>query len=255
MGAFVIKGSNDSKYAVTLFPNETCQCPSTTECYHIIAAKKAIGMSTESRSKLNFTELRKRSRKRVDKKSGRKRPRLNDINIDVSAAPDSRLFETDHINISGISHLPPTRVTSTPQTTKTLSTTNNNSAMKSVTKHKETIVKTVHFDNCHSKHTSDFFDMEDDRPTDVNFWIPDLQLTQSDKDILLKSDGWLKSTHMEAINKIAQKQFPAMNGLQLTERVPLLSEDIWTTHSPLNTLTHFRLVKSTTMGKTTGSHH
>ena len=106
--------------------------------------------------------------------------------------------------------------------------------MKSATKHKETIVKTVHFDNCHSKHTSDFFDMEDDRPTDVNFWIPDLQLTESDKDILLKSDGWLKSTHMEAIIKIAQKQFPAMNGLQLTEKVPLLSEDIWTTHSPFN---------------------
>ena len=74
MGAFVIKGSKESKYAVTLFPKETCQCPSRTECYHIIPAKKAIGMSTESRSKLNLTELRKRSRKRVDKKSGRKNP-------------------------------------------------------------------------------------------------------------------------------------------------------------------------------------
>ena len=79
--------------------------------------------------------------------------------------------------------------------------------MKSATKNKESVVKTAHFDNCHLKHTNDFFDMENDRPTDIDFWIPDLQLTESDKEILLKSDGWLKSTHMEAINIIAQNNF------------------------------------------------
>ena len=39
---FIIMGST-CPHAVTLHPKETCSCPSTTECYHIMAAKMAIG--------------------------------------------------------------------------------------------------------------------------------------------------------------------------------------------------------------------
>lgn len=40
--AFMVKGTQGTNYAVTLLPKETCQCPSTTHCYHIIAAKLFI---------------------------------------------------------------------------------------------------------------------------------------------------------------------------------------------------------------------
>ena len=51
MGAFMVQGSKGSKYAVTLFPKENCQCPSTGECYHIIAAKISIGYNTTQEKK------------------------------------------------------------------------------------------------------------------------------------------------------------------------------------------------------------
>jgi hypothetical protein len=44
MGAFMVKGTKDKNHSVTLFPKETCTCPSTSRCYHIMAAMMAIGM-------------------------------------------------------------------------------------------------------------------------------------------------------------------------------------------------------------------
>ena len=34
-------------HAVKLFPAEACSCPSTSRCYHIIAARLSIGLSAE----------------------------------------------------------------------------------------------------------------------------------------------------------------------------------------------------------------
>jgi len=36
---------------VTLYPKETCSCPTTTECYHIMAAKMAIGKQEDVKRK------------------------------------------------------------------------------------------------------------------------------------------------------------------------------------------------------------
>lgn len=44
-GAFIVNGQK-GKYCVTLFPKETCQCVSTSTCYHILAAKMSIGLET-----------------------------------------------------------------------------------------------------------------------------------------------------------------------------------------------------------------
>ena len=71
-GAFIVQGS---KYCVTLFPQETCHCPSTTTCFHILAAKISIGQEpVEKRTVVNLRLLTKNSRKRVDKTSGRQKP-------------------------------------------------------------------------------------------------------------------------------------------------------------------------------------
>ncbi len=42
---FNVKGSSGVTRVVTLFPKETCSCPSNGECYHILAVRLCIGMS------------------------------------------------------------------------------------------------------------------------------------------------------------------------------------------------------------------
>ena len=89
MGAFMVDGSLGDKYAVSLFPNEKCQCPSTGICYHILAAMISVGLpNKDDRRILNLSQVMERnSRKRVDKKEGMTKPRTNDY--EVNAAPDS----------------------------------------------------------------------------------------------------------------------------------------------------------------------
>ena len=41
---FTVLGAEDKPQAVKLFPKETCTCPSTTQCYHILAARLCIGL-------------------------------------------------------------------------------------------------------------------------------------------------------------------------------------------------------------------
>lgn len=73
-------------------------CPSTVECYHILAAKMYLGMDEDAgkQKKINLTQLRRNSRKRKSKKSGRKIPRIGDC--DVYPAPDAA---TSFINEQG----------------------------------------------------------------------------------------------------------------------------------------------------------
>lgn len=69
MGCFLVKGDCSKMYAVTLYPKETCQCPSTGRCYHIISARMATGQEPGPDNKpANLTQLRKNSRARKDKK-------------------------------------------------------------------------------------------------------------------------------------------------------------------------------------------
>ena len=90
MQTFVVEGSRGDKYAVTLFPKEKCQCPSTGECYHILAAKLSIGINESNKMVINLTQLKRNSRKWVDKKGGNKKPRVSDYDVsNIYPAPDS----------------------------------------------------------------------------------------------------------------------------------------------------------------------
>jgi hypothetical protein len=95
--AYIVEGHNNKKYCVTLHP-ETCQCPSVSRCYHIIAVRMFVGlhvpMGNDNR-KMNLRALSKRSLKRSDDKSGRKKPRVNDIDAIVNPAPDSVAKEVE----------------------------------------------------------------------------------------------------------------------------------------------------------------
>ena len=86
---FTVLGSGDKPHAVKLFPAASCTCPSTSQCYHIIAARMFLGMedAITPPTKINLTQLRRNTRKRKEKKSGRKFPRVGDC--EVIAAPDA----------------------------------------------------------------------------------------------------------------------------------------------------------------------
>ena len=80
-------GTTGNAHAIRLFPKESCTCPSSGICYHIIAAKLSIGMSVQPCAhKVNLTQLRRNARSKKDKNSGRKRPRCGDY----EPAPDSQ---------------------------------------------------------------------------------------------------------------------------------------------------------------------
>ena len=90
MATFVVEGSNTRKYAVTLHPQEMCNCPATTTCYHIIAARMAVGNNEGTKKgKINLTELRRNVRKTKETKSGQKKPRKCDVVKEVIPAKDS----------------------------------------------------------------------------------------------------------------------------------------------------------------------
>ena len=84
---FTVMGST-RPHVVTLNPKESCSCPSTNQCYHILAARMGIGSQQDpKRKRINLTQLYKNSRPKNSKTSRRKRPRPGDC--DVIPAPDA----------------------------------------------------------------------------------------------------------------------------------------------------------------------
>jgi uncharacterized Zn finger protein len=59
---FNVTDDENRTNAVTLFPRETCTCPTSTTCCHINAAKRSIGIETTVRKPLLLTALRKNAR-------------------------------------------------------------------------------------------------------------------------------------------------------------------------------------------------
>ena len=95
MGLFTVIGMGGNPYTVQLFPSQSCTCPSTTICYHIIGARMSIGLDVScQQQKVNLSQLRRNTRSRPQKRSGRKAPRKGDY--EVVCAPDSEesLFES-----------------------------------------------------------------------------------------------------------------------------------------------------------------
>ena len=62
METFVVEGIKGTKRLVTINPKETCSCPSTGQCYHILAVKIAINDQSVSSSKQvkNLSQLKKK---------------------------------------------------------------------------------------------------------------------------------------------------------------------------------------------------
>lgn len=100
LGVFTIVGTTGNAHAVRLFPKESCTCPSTGLCYHIVAAKLSIGLNVTTKStRVNLSQLRRNTRAKKDKTSGRKKPRVGDC----FPAPDSlAMLERNSESVSEI---------------------------------------------------------------------------------------------------------------------------------------------------------
>lgn len=89
MTSFMVEGLTGQKYAVSLFPKESCQCPSSTTCYHILAAKLSVNLPIEGMKKQHYlTILRRNARCRSANKLGRKHQTVD--NTSATPSPDSR---------------------------------------------------------------------------------------------------------------------------------------------------------------------
>lgn len=95
MGVFTVLGTKGKPHAIRIFPKESCTCPSVGRCYHILAVRMSIGLEDiNHKQKVNLTQLRRNTRCRTEKKSGRKAPRPGDY--EIVPAPDSIASEKVH---------------------------------------------------------------------------------------------------------------------------------------------------------------
>ena len=87
-----MRSSNGKTYTVHLYSKEMCNCPSTTTYWHIIASKLSLGIKDSTKKlTLNLSQLKRNSRTKLGKKSGRKCQRPNDTDVEVTVAPDSQI--------------------------------------------------------------------------------------------------------------------------------------------------------------------
>lgn len=71
--AYIVKVHNDKKYRVTLHL-EICPCSSSTKCYYNLAVRMFVGLPVDADNReVSLRSLYKRSLKRIDKKSRRKK--------------------------------------------------------------------------------------------------------------------------------------------------------------------------------------
>ena len=107
LAVFTVNGTTEPR-VVRLFPRATCSCPARARCYHLTAARMAVGLADDQphRQQLSLTQLRRNTRKRPDKTCGRKRPRLDDV--DVVPAGDADPAVTEQLTAAIAVHQPQT---------------------------------------------------------------------------------------------------------------------------------------------------
>ena len=99
---FNVKGLSETTRVETLFPKQSCSCPSMGGCYHLVTAKPCAGMhvSFNKEANVSLPQLRRNNRSRSDKKSGRKRPCPKDIDPE-----GSMIHMCDHVIIHMCDHV------------------------------------------------------------------------------------------------------------------------------------------------------
>ena len=191
--AFCVSGSNaEKKYAVTLFPNESCSCPATGTCYHLLAAMKSVEMNPKpKRTTVNLSTLAKNRRKLTDGKSkaGRKKPRRADY--DINPAVDSIVQTPKTPRQSSPDDMTDSRKRSHDQTPK---------SAKSTSKPRKRLRFEPNLEMCSPPSELSMVPNEsrcDDVPylspseSTPNMWLQKYGLTKDDYNVLQKDGEWL----------------------------------------------------------------
>ncbi|CAG2203434.1 unnamed protein product [Mytilus edulis] len=240
---FVVEGSRGDKYAVSLFPKEKCVCPSTGTCFHIMAAKISIGMESTGlvNRKLNLTQLRRNSKKKADKKSGRKLPRINDVEQDVTAAPDSTLVNSTFVIQSQTSIL---ETNDTLQPVPEASVSPKFGSKQIERKRRKRVTLTLpSFHSTPKRKTTEAAEQIDEvmpesaeerfhqSPASSPLWCPptDFFLQTDDFSDLIYGQS-LKSDVMNNAQKLINDKYVGMNGLEATVLAPYFEEKANTWH-------------------------
>ena len=262
-GSFLVSGTNGTKkYAVTLHP-EDCSCPSTRTCHHIIAARIAAGLPNIDApiNTISLTKLSKNSRKKADKKSGRKKARL--LDVDVEPAPDS-LYMTSSPGISNTDELKTVqKKENIPKSKKKiifdspLSKTNSEASLKQkndlseIPEEKESpdmpvlspigeverqnrgqntvLPATIPPSTPPLINLNESLEKFPCSPENISsWWIEKYHLTSDDLDILLSPSRWLNEKHMAVASQILKKQFSMkINGFHDTTHTPFPMNNYW----------------------------
>jgi len=107
MAVFTVVGTSaphGGAHGYVLYPQMTCSCLATCECYHIGDAKLAVGLTVDEPAKLrvNLTTLCRNKRKNADQTSGHKHPRTGHVEVvpAADAAVDAELRRLQSIVLS-----------------------------------------------------------------------------------------------------------------------------------------------------------
>ena len=249
MNAFMVQGVSNKKYTVTLFPKETCQCPSTGTCYHILAAKLSIGINIkpQQNERKLISLMRYKNRPKSQKRLGQKKTKPSDFEL-LIPAPDSKSVKLASSNSERIHmHVNEYDANSIAVSiNKTVNETRSADSPSAYNKRLQLDIKPE--ENTETQTEPDIYldltdfsglpdimplttpvtvELKDGLPRnnedELNaYWIYDLNLTMADKEIL-ENNLWLNDKHMSATLKILREQFN-INGLQDTTKIPFYQE-------------------------------
>lgn len=98
-GCFVVRGNYENPQFVFLNPKESCSCPGTAICWHILAVRRSIGRQDVSTKRMpNISTLRTQSWKNSMRPKGKKQPTRGDRDPSPSFYTPQKSSQTCYSN-------------------------------------------------------------------------------------------------------------------------------------------------------------
>ncbi|XP_065664458.1 uncharacterized protein LOC136086115 [Hydra vulgaris] len=235
---FTVSGPDGNAHVVKLFPKESCTCPSSTMCCHVLGVKRSIGVECSERRVLNLTKLRGNSRKKGDKKSGRKKPRPGDINfipapdaigainnLDLSRFDDFSLIQNNDAKVSptlvGIDYLNADNISTAIPLAKSKMKQNQLKLVDAYVPKKRQPSASLVSSDFQSLLYSDVIpivnvELECIVPVDVDDWLQfnTTSVSIADRNLITSQDGLLNDKVIYAAMILCKQQFPDVDGLE-----------------------------------------
>ena len=229
MNSFLVEGVKGTKRVVNLQPKESCSCPSTGQCYHILAVKQSLNIENNlpKRSTKNLTLLRKNAKPRIARKTGQKQPRKTDF--EIVAAPDFLLVKC---STPSTENAPTLIFNFESKTTPTTPNITDSQSLKGSLKRKSNEIskakKKIKFeDKNENLSTIVEYILNEEIDTSLNeeisndIWLDQLRI--SDRDEIIDQSAWLNDRVINFAKKLIKSDL-SINGMQDTLLAPHYDE-------------------------------